>query len=328
MEAARRHGLGINFYFSQWDWYDADFRWSGIGKILYDPMTTDPEGWSRFIARHREQIRELLTNYGPVDAFEFDCEPRGTWQRYYGAWQPWWERGVRDWIRAWPDIEQTVKMARNLQPDALFRERGIGAYGDFHTPEGFVPDAPDPRTESASVKVWQVIYPLAGRASYYPSAAAYHDGAWIVTNLVDVVAKGGNFQVGIGPDASGLFHPAAIKALEYAGDWLKVNGEAIYATRPWVSYGEGEDIRFTRSKDGRYVYAISLKWPGKQLMLKSVRARNGSTIHLLGIPDPLPWHNAPQSGLVVELPEALQAESNRPCAQAYAFKIVGEPTGR
>ena len=325
VEAARRHGLGINFYFSHWDWYDADFRWSGLGKIIYDPMTTDAEGWARFIGRHREQVRELLTNYGTIDGFEFDCEPRSTWQRYWGTWQPWWERGIRDWVRAWPDIKETVKMARKLQPDVLFRERGIGAYGDFHTPEGFVPGSPDARTESPKVKVWQVIYPLAGRASYDPTGAAYHDGSWIVSNLVDIVAKGGNFQVGIGPDATGKFHPEAIKALEYAGAWLKVNGEAIYGTRPWVQYAEGQDIRFTRTKDGQHLYAICLKWPGKQLVLKSVRARKGSEIHLLGVQEPLAWRNDRQLGLVVELPEILQAESNRPCRQAFAFKIQGEP---
>jgi alpha-L-fucosidase len=113
--------------------------------------------------------------------------------------------------------------------------------------------------------------------------------------------------------------------LEYAGAWLKVNGEAIYGTRPWVQYGEGQDVRFTRTKDGQHLYAICLKWPGKQLVLKSVRARKGSEIHLLGVQEPLAWRNDRQLGLVVELPEILQAESNRPCRQAFAFKIQGEP---
>ena len=75
---------------------------------------------------------------------------------------------------------------------------------------------------------WMVIYPLAGEGiSYEPDASKYKDGNWIVTNLVDIVAKGGNFMVGIGPDATGLFHPQAIAALQYAGAWLKTNGEAI-----------------------------------------------------------------------------------------------------
>ena len=90
---------------------------------------SDPEGYARFVLRHREQIRELLGNFGQIDGLEFDCEPRGTYKPYD-------ERGIEDWSRYWPDIKETVKQARRLGPDVLFRERGIGSYGDFHTPEG------------------------------------------------------------------------------------------------------------------------------------------------------------------------------------------------
>ena len=106
-------------------------------------------------------------------------------------------------------------------------------------------------------------------------------------NLVDSVAKGGNFMVGIGPDGDGRFSPVALDQLSEVGDWLKVNGEAIYATRPrpgelWKEgapltagvsgtksaqppdfSGENPPIRFSRTKDNRTLYAICLGWPGK-----------------------------------------------------------------
>jgi alpha-L-fucosidase len=167
-----------------------------------------------------------------------------------------------------------------------------------------------------------VIYPLAGIWSYQPHAGAYKGGAWIVTNLVDAVAKGGNFMVGIGPDANGRFHPKAVEAIEYAGAWLRVNGEAIYDTRPRedADWKEGDDLRYTRSKDNRVVYAISLKWPGQELHLEKVRPPAGSTVRMLGVEEPLQW-STEGTGVVVSLPDSLQDPARRPCSQAYAFKF-------
>jgi hypothetical protein len=79
-------------------------------------------------------------------------------------------------------------------------------------------------------------------------------------------------------------------------------------------------VRFTRSKDRKHVYAICLKWPGCQLRLRSVRAAEGAVIRMLGYEKPLAWHQSDE-GLAIDLPEELQVETNRPCKQAYAFKI-------
>jgi alpha-L-fucosidase len=104
---------------------------------------------------------------------------------------------------------------------------------------------------------------------------------------------------------------------------LKVNGEAIYAARPrdGTLWKEGQEVRFTRSKDRRHVYAISLKWPGRELRLRSVRAAEGSRLRMLGREEPLVWRQD-ADGLAIEIPEELQNEPNRPCKQAYSFKIA------
>jgi len=124
---------------------------------------------------------------------------------------------------------------------------------------------------------------------------------------------------------SGKFPPEVIERLEYVGDWLKVNAEAIYDTRPRPGEGwkEGADLRFTRSKDNRFVYAISLKWPGRDLRLNSVHIAPDRPIFLLGVEEPLKWQQD-DSGLVITIPESLQPEPNRPCRQAYAFRIEGQ----
>jgi len=132
-------------------------------------------------------------------------------------------------------------------------------------------------------------------------------------------------MVGVGPNADGQFHTAVIERLEYAGRWLKVNGEAIYATRPWRYWKEGDTIRYTRSKDGKYVYAIALSWPGRQLKLSRPRAKAGSKIVLLGASQPLGWRQD-SAHLTITIPDHLQHENARPCLQAWAFRIEIEPT--
>jgi alpha-L-fucosidase len=170
---------------------------------------------------------------------------------------------------------------------------------------------------------WMVIYALGPSWVYEPSPDKYKGTGWIVKNLVDIVAKGGNFMVGIGPDPRGKFHPQVIKALDETGAWLKVNGEAIYSTRPrdGALWKEGDSIRFTRTKDQRFVYAMSLGWPGQTLALRSVQPKVGSKITMLGVKEPLGWRKGEDQGIVIDLPAALQNEANRPCKLAYAFKI-------
>ncbi|MCX6924134.1 MAG: alpha-L-fucosidase, partial [Verrucomicrobia bacterium] len=311
IDATRKRGISTGLYFSHADWYDADFRldrWNPHRDANYSKQT-DPEGWKRFVARYREQVRELLSNYGKVDQFEWDlCFPES----------------------AWPDVVDTVKMARQLQPGVLMRDRGIGMYGDIMTPEMWIPQANPDQAQAKGQgqivdKPWQVIIHMAAQFSYDPKAENYKSAEWVLTSLIDIVSKGGNFMVGIGPDGTGKFHPVAVERLERVGRWLAVNGEAIYGTRPYRTWSDGNDIRYTRSKDWRTVYAISLKWPARELKLRNVRAREGSQVRMLGVDQPLAWRQT-QDELRIEIPEGFQDERHRPCELAYAFKI--EETSR
>jgi alpha-L-fucosidase len=304
-DAAHRRGIAVDLYFSHIDWYDADFRMDPLHPFHEAAFNkrNNPAAYARFIARHRQQIFELLSRYGKIDMMCLD---------------------IRLPDACWPDVKETVMLARKLQPDVLFRERGIGAYGDYTTPENWVPASAglgDRRVD----RPWMVIYTLAGQFAYDPCGDHYKPGPWIVTNLIDICAKGGNLQVAVGPDAAGHFHPAAIQRLEYAGKWLKLNGEAIYATRPRAGelWKQGNDIRFTRSKDNNTIYALCLRWPGKRLVLDSVCPEKGSRIVMLGVAEPLRWSFAEKRGLTIELPETLQDENNRPCRDAWVFKING-----
>ena len=170
---------------------------------------------------------------------------------------------------------------------------------------------------------WMVIYPLGRTFSYDPDGSQYKSSAWIVANLVDSVAKGGNFMVGIGPDGSGRFHPEAVRRLEEAGQWLEINGEAIFGTRPWVHWQEGDDVRFTLSGDGRSVYAIILKRPGASLHLSCIKPVEGCQVSMPGAADVLPWLSDSGGGITIETPQRLLDEGERSKCATWVFKISG-----
>ena len=320
-EAAHKRDIKIDLYFSHPDWYDADFRpyvvhplqvpssatlltardlervrsTFGDRRVIV-PDPTDAEV-SRMMARHRAQLIELLTNYGKIDMICLD-----TW---LGP-------------RVWPELRKTIFKLRELQPHVMLRDRGIGNYGDYYTPERVVPGS-----KVSSDKPWFCIYPLGTDFSYEPDAAKYKGTEWIVHNLVDVASKGGGLMIGVGPSPNGEFHPEAVQQMKGAGAWLRVNGEAIYATRPLEDLRSSQDdtVRYTRSKDQRFVYAILTDWPGTRVTLKSVRPKPNSKIIFLGSNATIPWNLASGRGVTVTLPENLQQASNRVCKYAWSLKI-------
>lgn len=316
-EAARRHGIAIDFYFSHPDWYDADFRPYNSHPARMESAIAHPEEWGdapgegdfrapdptpaeteRMIARHRRQLTELLTNYGPIDLLCLD-----------------------QWLgpKVWPQLRQTIMELRRLQPDVMMRCRGIGNYGDYYTPEGFVPGD----RENTDMP-WMVIYPLGRSFSYEPDAARHKGGPWIVRSLVDAVAKGGNFMVGVGPDENGDWHPAVRENFAFVRDWMRVNAGGIHATRPRPGelWREGDDVRFTRSKDGKTTWAFALRWPGATLRLATLEAGSATEVRLEGYGRPLAWRQR-TAGLEVDIPAELQREGRRPCREVWGFRITG-----
>jgi alpha-L-fucosidase len=141
----------------------------------------------------------------------------------------------------------------------------------------------------------------------------------LIHRFIDIVSRNGNLAIIGGPDASGVYPANVVQRLKALGAWLKVNGEAIYATRVLPPYQEGQ-VRYTRSKDGRFAFAICKQWPGKSLSLHGIRAGHDATITMLGVAESLPWQQDGQK-LAISIPDHLQDEQKRPCQHAWAIRI-------
>jgi alpha-L-fucosidase len=188
---------------------------------------------------------------------------------------------------------------------------------------------------------WQTDTAVAKNSWGYVQNQDYKTVDSIVDDLVDIVSKNGALLLNIGPKPDGTIPEHEQSMLLEIGRWLKVNGEAIYGTRPWKTFGEGptqvvegsfgdtkrkaftgQDIRFT-TKEGK-LYAIDLAWPEKgKLMVKSLAKISGKPqssvkgVRLLGHPGTLDWKQSAEA-LAVTLPP------KPPCEHAFAFEITGE----
>jgi alpha-L-fucosidase len=168
---------------------------------------------------------------------------------------------------------------------------------------------------------------------YYKKDIAYKTPTIVIQMLVDIVSKNGNLLLNFPLRNDGTLDSREEAIIESLTQWMAVNGEAIFATRPWKVYGEGavvvksdkfnegklryssEDIRFTTK--GKDLYAIALGWPDSgKLTIPSLGGANVHSARLLGAPDPLRFGRTGQ-GLQIEMP------SQKPNEHAFAIRLEG-----
>lgn len=242
--ACRVEGLGVGLYFSVKDW---DFP------VYFDGPERNPTGWAKLVEHFHNQAKELLTNYGKIDIFWFDCadDPnfRGGWGEQTG--DVWRSQELVDWIRT-------------AQPGILINNRS-GLSGDFRTPEQTIPRTSQDGLFESCVTMTHTHW---GYCPADPLKETWH----LLGDLVACAARGGNYLLNVGPDPDGVIPLPACERLLEIGRWMEMHGEAIYGSQRilpdwWDHFSTG---RIT-TKDNTAYLIVQLWSPTGSLSLNQLQ---------------------------------------------------------
>ncbi len=271
--------------------------------------------------RWRDQIYEVIDQYSP-DLIWFDFGLRRIRSDYKKAFLAYY---YNEALKRNQDVVVTYKN-RDLPPGAGVFDLEVGKMDDLCQ----FPWLTDTSIDCVPRGNWA-----------YSAAAAFKSPERLIHNLVDRVSKNGQLLLNVGPRADGTIPEGAKRSLRKVGEWLKINGEAIYDTRPWYTAGEGptkggvdmskgghfnetgeprycaHDIRFTTKENT--VYATFLGVPGDHAVINTFKSRVTPDeirgVSMLGVEGDLKWHYDQSEGLVIETPAVV------PSDYANCFKI-------
>jgi alpha-L-fucosidase len=277
-EESRKAGIKFCPYYSIVDWHHPEFP-QGLSQVRRE----HPDGFhgapnpkadiKKYAEYQKGQVRELLTNYGDVGIVWFDGG--GSFRN-------------RD-RKALLDGKALVDMIRELRPGILINNR-LGFGGDYGTPEQHIPGG-------ASAHPFEVCMTLNRHWGYNKNDNDWKSSETIIRNLVDIASKGGNYLLNVGPTAEGVIPEASQRILREVGQWLKVNGEAIYDSAagpsnenvrgPGSTQREGtpNGIRFTQ-QPGK-LYMTVLDWPkgDGSIFVEGLKGSVVGKMYFLGDPE-------------------------------------------
>ena len=256
-EACKKYGIKLGFYYSQaQDWNNPGGSanrkltaegWANPDSVIIDDYTKehnghwDPAQEKKTFAQYIDevavpQVKELLTNYGNIAVL-------------------WWDTPTNMTDDAAKKLQSLLK----LQPAIITNDRlkRPNFPGDHKTPEQKIPNLKD-----LDGTDWETCMTMNGTWGYKINDHNYKTPETLIRNLLDIASKGGNFLLNVGPTNLGEFPQESIDILTKMGQWMKVNGEAVYGTKasPWGLFSWGRCTR-KETKDATILYFSVFEWP-------------------------------------------------------------------
>lgn len=281
----RNNDFFVGLYFSKPDWHCPDYWWPYFTtpdrNVNYNPEKY-PEKWTAYKQFTYNQIQELTSQYGPIDLLWLD----GGWVRPQQKKNPSW---VNSPYKQDVDMANIAKMARENQPGLLIVDRSVGGeFENYWTPEQHIP----PQEEALDYP-WETCMTMANSWSYVLNDQ-YKSSKTLLKNLATIVSRGGNYLLNIAPSPTGEWDNEAYIQLKEIGQWMKINGEAIYGTRRHALTTQTENFFYTQKGDT--VYCIYFKKDGQEYPTYfpiEYPRKPESAVHILGLDEPVTyeWKN-------------------------------------
>jgi alpha-L-fucosidase len=312
-DACREANIRFGCYYSiDRDWY----RPQGPGNNykqnnVWDYPDSKPEDFDRYFEKFaKPQVEELLVNYRP-DLLWFDEID----------------------MKSDAQVEDLYQAIRKLRPECVVNSRIKGCRFPAKIPPpqcDYITSGDNEILEKAPGFEWENPGSMNTSFGYNQNDHAWVSAREIVFRLVDIVSKGGNYLLNVGPTSEGLIPQPSIDRLLEVGGWLETNGEAIYGTSPWKVFREGPpagapkengespvEVRFTAK--GNSIYAICLGWPEKDVLIKALGNKElaGQTItgaRMLGSSEKVKWRQT-KDGFTFSVPR------EKPCRFAFVYRI-------
>ena len=256
VDAFRAEGIKVGFYYSLIDWHHPDFTIDTKHPRRFDKdaeKQNEGRDMKKYAEYMRNQVTELLTNYGKIDILWFDFsypEPDEGFPKWMKG------KGKDDW-----ESEKLIALARKLQPGIIIDNRS-DLEQDLWTPEQYQPLTWQKHAETGELVTWEACQTFSGSWGYHRDESTWKSPKILIEMLINTVCIGGNLLMNVGPTARGYLDHRAEKALDVYANWMKYNSRSIYnCTMAEPEFEAPRGTRLTQSLDGKRLYVHLVEYP-------------------------------------------------------------------
>jgi alpha-L-fucosidase len=306
-EACRKEGIVMCWYHSIMDWHHPDY----LPRRGWEKRSAEGADFSRYVAHMKNQVKELLTNYGQIGVLWFDGEWEETWNHELG-------RDLYNYCRSIdPKVIINNRVDKGRNDMAGLMKPGDWC-GDFGTPEQEIPPTGLPGVD------WETCMTMNDHWGYNSRDKNFKTTEDLIRKLADIASKGGNFLLNVGPTAEGLIPPESVERLREIGAWMKTNGDSIHGTAasPFKALPWGRCTQRVIDAKTTRLYLHVFEWPnGGELVVPGL-ASEPLACHVIAEPSKGLAFSRREDAVVIQLPSGKAPD---PIDTVVALDIRGRP---